>query len=246
MHPAQYLSSVKEEASALASAASKASVDSPVSGCPGWDLHKLVLHTGLVHHFVAGIIEARTVDPPQERDSPRAPSGAGVVGWFEEASGRLVSALEGVADEPGLPLWHWGGCNQTAGFWLRRMAHETSVHRWDAEDVSGAARPIGTPMALDGVDEFLQVMLPRAALELPDEGLGGSVHFHATDGQGEWLVSPENGQLRVSKGHSPRDVTIRGTASDLNLFTWNRVSPDHLEILGDDSIARRWADTVRL
>nr|BFE67524.1 hypothetical protein GCM10020092_008250 [Actinoplanes digitatis] len=40
------------------------------------------------------------------------------------------------------------------------MAHEISVHRWDAEAAAGRATPIETKLAADGVNEVLDTWLP--------------------------------------------------------------------------------------
>jgi hypothetical protein len=46
--------------------------------------------------------------------------------------------------------------DQTVGFWIRRMAQETVVHRVDAE-LAAEVAPGAIPddIALDGIDEFL-------------------------------------------------------------------------------------------
>ena len=118
------------------------------------------------------------------------------------------------------------------------MAHETSVHRWDAELAAGEARPIDPELASDGVDEFLNVMLlqPRFS-SAPIEG---SVHLHATDTPGEWLVrEQEDGTLVVTAEHAKGDAALRGAASDLLLALWGRVGSDALEVIGDRAVAER-------
>ena len=48
-----------------------------------------------------------------------------------------------------------GASDKTAGFVLRRMAHETAVHRLDAERAAGREHTIDADLASDGIDEFL-------------------------------------------------------------------------------------------
>jgi hypothetical protein len=42
----------------------------------------------------------------------------------------------------------------------------------------------------------------------------------------------------------PSDVTVRGTASDLYYWLWNRPSAAVVE--GDDTVAQLWCDTVKV
>ena len=82
-----------------------------------------------------------------------------------------------------------GPSDHTAGFVIRRMAQETAVHRWDADDAAGRPRPVEADLASDGIDEFLHHFARLAATTL--RTVGGSVHLHCTDVAGEWTVRPE-------------------------------------------------------
>ena len=68
----------------------------------------------------------------------------------------------------------------------------------------------------------------------------GSLHLHRTDGDGEWMVRTVDGVLQVTREHGKGDVAVRGTASDLNLFMWNRLRPG-LEYFGDTAVVEAWA-----
>ena len=67
------------------------------------------------------------------------------------------------------------------------MAHEISVHRWDAETAAGRATPIETKLAADGVNEVLDTWLPAGRRKGPTD-LHGVVHLVATDASYEWFV----------------------------------------------------------
>jgi hypothetical protein len=121
------------------------------------------------------------------------------------------------------------------------MAHETAIHRWDAQAAAGAPRPVGAALAVDGIDEFLGFVaawLPRT----PIDGLVGSLHLHATDIDGEWSLWLEANRLDHRRGHTRADAAIRGPASDLFLWATNRVGPDaaQLEVFGDRHVVDRW------
>jgi len=111
------------------------------------------------------------------------------------------------------------------------MTHELAVHAWDATNALGEPLALDPEVAVDGIDEFFDVWLSSN----PDY-LGGarqSVHLHATDAEGEWLVSVGEGELSIVREHAKGDVALRGSASDLVLALWGRVDPDDLELLGD-------------
>jgi hypothetical protein len=125
------------------------------------------------------------------------------------------------------------------------MAHETAVHRWDAQLANGAAEPIEAELARDGIDEALDVYQPRwCRPKSTIAGNGESYHFHRTDGEGEWLVEFEGEGMRVSRKHARADVAVRGTASDLVLFLWQRIPGRRLEVLGDAALLDRYFELV--
>ena len=47
------------------------------------------------------------------------------------------------------------GTDQTVGFWYRRMALETVVHRVDVETGFGVPRAVNAELAVDGIDEVV-------------------------------------------------------------------------------------------
>ena len=57
------------------------------------------------------------------------------------------------------PAWSWWEPDQTVGFWYRRMALETVVHRVDVETQFGPPSAIDAALAVDGIDEVLTLML---------------------------------------------------------------------------------------
>jgi hypothetical protein len=114
---------------------------------------------------------------------------------------------------------------------------ETAVHRWDAQLAGGTPEPIDPARASDGVDEFLTVILADPRFTRP---IGGSVHLHAIDTPGEWLVvDGDDGAVVVTREHAKGAVALRGPADRLLLALWGRIPLDDLEILGDRSVAER-------
>ena len=100
------------------------------------------------------------------------------------------------------------------------------MHRWDAEHAAGTPAPIDAELAVDGIDELLTVMVPIALGGKDGIDIGGSLHVHCTDGEGEWTLHTDDGVYRVERGHAKGDAAVRGPASQLLLALWGRVSID--------------------
>lgn len=210
-----------------------------VASCPGWDVSALATHLGGIYALASGLVRTRAPEfvAPGPEAVPPAADPAEVADWFEERLADLLDVLGSV--DPDEPVWTWTP-QQRAGFYHRRMAMETAVHRWDAQAAVGEPRPIDRALAVDGVDEILAVGL-RYSLSRPDRVYPEkSLHLHCTDGEGEWLVRLDDGDLVVTHEHAKGDAAVRGRASDLFLFLWGRGS-DGLDIIGDGATALEWA-----
>ncbi|MGI5164199.1 maleylpyruvate isomerase family mycothiol-dependent enzyme [Spirillospora sp. CA-253888] len=222
-----------------------------VPSCPEWTLTDLVWHLGQVHRMVIAILRDRLDAPPDPaavplpgdragwpdpgRSPTHGPVPASLVDWFADGAALLAELFE--TRDPDEPVWTWWH-DRSAGFWLRMQAVEAAVHRWDADNALGAARPVEAGLAADAVAQNCEVMAParRAMLKAPD-GAGERFRFRRTDGPGAWTVRID-GEARLVEG--PGDVEVAGTASDLMLFLWNRVPADRLEVSGDRSVLDRY------
>ena len=116
------------------------------------------------------------------------------------------------------------------------------MHRWDAERATGDPSSIDPSLAADGVDEILDVLGPTGASGRDGIDIGGSIHFHATDADGEWTLRTDDGVIKVARGHAKGDAAVRGTASSLLLLLWRRIPPtdDAFEVFGDQAVLDRW------
>lgn len=117
----------------------------------------------------------------------------------EEPLARLDRAYAGLLAEfaahvPDDPAGSWYTPDQTVGFWIRRMAQETVIHRIDAE--LGAGRPVApvaADLAVDGIDELLRVFLAYSVTEWGEyfadilAGSPGRTYTVRTDGAA-WRV----------------------------------------------------------
>jgi uncharacterized protein (TIGR03083 family) len=193
-----------------------------------------------LHRWVAAIIESGGDDPTAHWSSAEPPPADARLDWFDAGVDVVTDALLGV--EAATEAWSWTD-DRTAGFWARRQANETAVHRWDAQGAAGAVEPIEHPLAVDGIDEFF-ALIPFWRGAAAVQGAGETIHLHATDGDGEWLMRLAPGEVVVTREHAKGDVAGRAPASDLLLFLYGRVAPSALEVFGDASLLERWHEQV--
>jgi hypothetical protein len=125
------------------------------------------------------------------------------------------------------------------------MANEVAIHRFDAELAAGAPQPVDPERAVDGIDELLTVLLPFSAVMKSPE-MNGSFHLHCTDTDGEWLTTFTAGRPTTTREHAKGDLAVRGPASPLFLWSWNRatVGTDGLESFGHPTLLDAWAAIV--
>jgi uncharacterized protein (TIGR03083 family) len=227
---------VAREGTALGDAAA-ADLAATIPAAPGWDAAELLRHVGVVHSRARVVLETATMERPTvENGMLAAPPEAGLVDWYLTGLAGLVAAIRAI-DEPDRPAYSFSPAHRYVGFWPRRMGHETTIHRVDAEQ--GAGRPVGVidpSVAVDGIDEIFAVFVATfGAGRSP--GDGRTVHLHATDAEGEWLVRFADGDLIVDLGHAKGDAAVRGPAAELLLWLWGRRRLEELEVFGDTSAA---------
>jgi uncharacterized protein (TIGR03083 family) len=233
-----YRRALRTDAGRLIAAAQRAPLDARVPSCPDWDVADLLGHMGRVYRWAAACVEANA--PVSPRDLPSPPARDARVAWVQSGADRILEVLDQPADTP---AWTWapGG---TVGFWQRRQAHETAVHRVDAELATGPPTPVDQELAVDGIDEWL-ALLPNRLGAPPITGTGETVHLHCTDGDGEWLLRLGADGLEVEPIHAKGDVAVRGPASDLLLVMMGRQALDTVEVLGDRAVLDGFLEQAR-
>jgi uncharacterized protein (TIGR03083 family) len=233
-----YVAAVEADGTALAEAG-RAGIDVPVPTCPGWVVGDLVGHVGRIYRSVAVHIDTRATEMIPRSEIPDAPAGDAVVAWFEEAHGQVVAALGAVA--PDEPIWSWSA-DATAGFYQRRMAQETLVHRWDAQNAQGALTAVDGDLAADGVSELYELIAPPAVASGSKAAPAGSLHLHRTDGDGEWLLKVDGDRVVLTREHAKGDAAVRASGADLLLTAWGRIDLDDTDadVFGDRSVADAW------
>lgn len=220
--PIDHVRAITQESARFASVLPD-DLSAPVPTCPAWDAQALVEHLGEVQRFWA-LILASGGKQPEVIDLVDAPTDReGLLSWFHDGTAELLEAIGRVTPED--PAWTWWGDPATAGAIARHQVQEAAVHRVDAELVTGESTPLAVDIAVDGVGEFLQVML-----DVPASEPTPPVRLRAGDTGDEWVVSPDP------------VVTVSGSASDLVLVLYGRIGLDALTVDGDRATAQRLLD----
>jgi uncharacterized protein (TIGR03083 family) len=218
-----------------------------VPTCPEWTLRQLATHVGRAHRWAAEIAATRSAEMIPFRQVPdgRIPDDPAQHGaWLRAGAARVIEAVREAGSDP---VWTFDAL-RPAGFWGRRMAHETAMHRADAELAAGREPAFAPDIAADGIDEWLgslsgPILGDQRLGALPD---GAVLHVHATDdglaGAGEWLVRRDGSELTVEHGHGKGDVALRGPAARLLLVLLRRIPPDdpQVQVIGNAAVLSSW------
>lgn len=245
----RYYPALGAETRRFADTLSDADLTRQVPSCPEWTLIELTAHLGAAHRWVGTLVAERATGPTEAPEPGEVPAGAAELSrWVLDGAARLADAVR----EAGLDatVWSWAD-EQSARFWLRRMVHETLVHRVDAELTVGREPALDPDVAADAVSEWLGFLSsPKLAARRPPLGQllvdGETVHLHATDDglgvAGEWLVRGIPSGLVWEHGHAKGDVAVRGTAAELLLVIMRRLPPERVQVFGDRALLDRWLE----
>jgi uncharacterized protein (TIGR03083 family) len=214
--------------------ASSTDPTAPVPSCPEWTVDDLVRHIAEVYQHKTECIRQGTFPRPWPPDTSAEPA----LPLLDRAYAALTG--EFAARPPQAPAATWFDPDQTVGFWIRRMAQETLIHRVDAELAAGAPiEPISEELAVDGIDEVLERFLGYGSHRwaedfkpsLPDHDLPPVLV--ATDGFG-WLVraTPDGASIEVATPRAEAPASVNGDPVPLLLWLWRRRT-DGVEIDGD-------------
>jgi uncharacterized protein (TIGR03083 family) len=232
-----FIAQIETQASLMRSAALKAGPDAAVPSCPEWTVLDLVRHQAKVHAWAARSLLTEPASGRPEAPRPPKDFDEALSWWDNELSVLLTRLRETPVDSP---AWTFQGPMQ-AGFWARRQAHETSIHRLDAELAAGHELPplvFDSEFAADGIDEMLTVMIPRQ-LQLGRQISGtGRLLVHAADAGRTWEAHLTEGEplvvTVVRDSAVDVDATIAGTADAIYRALWGR--PSHAIVSGDQSL----------
>lgn len=210
-------------------------LDAVVPSCPDWTVADLTRHVGRVYQYVTLCIQEGAEPDPSPTDDVT----------LEEPLGLLDRGYRGLLDEfgrrdPGDKAGFWYKLDPTVGFWIRRMAQETVIHRVDAE--LGVGEPVATvpaDLAVDGIDELLKIFVAYDVAEWGEyfsDILGDSpgwTYTVSTDGAA-WRIRTGPEVFDVTDGAADTaDMTVAGPPGALLRWLWNRGNPDGVTIEGE-------------
>src|SRR5215218_4683742 len=195
MTPNRHLAWIRENADRMADVGGQ-SLDAPVPACPGWDVADTLSHTGWVHRRNAARFNlpegtqltaevSIAAGLPPEAGSTQRPEG-NLVAWFRQGVNLLQQTFEGTS--PTKRITSLFGTH-TPSLHLRRMVHETAVHRRDVEDAVDLPTGFDPTLATDGIDELLDLWVPRTFSYGDFGGTGQVIGLRATDTGGAWVIT---------------------------------------------------------
>lgn len=227
---------------ALVAAAAAAGPDAEVRTCPGWRVRDLLRHTTTVHRWATALVaERRTEGGPAAAETDL--DGDALLSYVREGHERLVDTLRSAPTD--LECWTFLPAPSPLAFWARRQAHETTVHRADAESAlvgEPGFGPVDPAVAADGIDELLRAFHARDRSRVRTAE-PRTLRVRATDTGDVWTVrlSPEAPRTETT-ADGPADCELSGPADRLYLTLWNRLPQDAVTVAGDASLARLWRD----
>jgi uncharacterized protein (TIGR03083 family) len=240
MQTAEFIRVLDREGRLLAEAAERAGTDAKVPTCPEWQVRDLLRHTGMVHRWAAAFV-AEGHQAFQPFGDPPDLDGTELTTWFREGHRHLVGTLTGAQVD--VQCWYFLPAPSPLAFWARRQAHETTIHRLDAEAARG-----GTPTAIDpafaadGIDELLLGFHARTKSRVRSAE-PRVLRVRATDtDDAVWTVRLSQEPPAAERGETAEaDCELAGPLTQLYPALWNRLPfPD---VRGDASLAALWRET---
>ncbi|MGW4733620.1 maleylpyruvate isomerase family mycothiol-dependent enzyme [Streptomyces shenzhenensis] len=245
METAEFVRILDREGRLLAAAAEAAGTGAEVPTCSNWRVRDLLRHTGAVHRWAAGFVADAHAGPRPLGDLPDL-DGAALVAWYRDSHRRLVDTL--AAAPPDVACWTFLPVKSPSplAFWARRQAHETTVHRYDAEAARGGpASPVAPEFAVDGIDELLcgfhARSRSRVRTDAPRLLRVRAMGADAADGA-VWSVRLSDlPPVTVRDASGRADAELAGPADRLYLALWNRAEVP--SVTGDAALAALWQKT---
>ncbi len=233
LEPQRYFESIDGDTERLLALAERG-LDPPVPCCPGWTVADVVTHVGQVYeHKVRVMADDAWPDPwPPADFEDQEP-----VAFLTDAKAHLFAefAEHQITD----PMTTFAPDDRTIGFWVRRMALEIAIHRYDAELAYDEPTPIPDDLAVDGVDEILRIMLAgpwwdgRVATDHPVDA-----RVAVETGGRRWLCTLEAKRVSITDDVStPAAATLAGEPDVLFRWLWGRAGDEQVEISGDSTVA---------
>jgi hypothetical protein len=221
-----------EQAGLFRTAVATADLSADVPSCPGWTFTDLSLHVARFLHtatryFTSGsIVELRPT--PARRD-------VNPLVYLDE---QLAAATQVLRNTSGnRPVWTFSPtAPDLAWVWHRRVAHELSLRRWDAQAALRTLTPTDREQAADAIDELLGTLLPaRLRADSPSRG---TAIISCTDGPQTWHVRLAPGavpEVRSAGRDEKADARLSNRTANVLYQLWSRMQ---LTGSGDQAVLR--------
>lgn len=199
-----------------------ASLAAPVPECGGWTGEDVLRHLAEVYLHKAESI--RTGVMPRDGWPPAWLAELPATEALAEGHRRLTAEFGRHLPSDGAATWFPE--DQTVGFWMRRMALETAVHRRDVESAAGAVTSVDPQLAIDGIDEVLALMLAGDwSDEIVATASGSTVAVESAGHR--WLVTLKPAEVLLSREAALPDnaapaAVVVGGPGDVFLWLWGR------------------------
>jgi uncharacterized protein (TIGR03083 family) len=246
----RHLEWLEREGTALGDAADGVDPDVPVGIVPDWSLREVVRHIGGIHRWAATMVREARIERWNttllEAVGGAWPGDDELIDWYRAGLAALVRTIRDA--DPAFDGWAFLPAPSTRAFWARRQAHETAIHRADAQSCTGGVTPYNPAFAADGVDEVLFGFAARRN-DLPADP--PVLRLEATDVDRVWTarLGPESVDAATDAEAAVTpvaDCTVRAPASDLYLLLWNRKYATADQVSGDASVLDIWSGAVQV
>ena len=246
MQITQYIDALEREGRLLADAAGRIDFDMPIPTCPDWRMRDLVRHVGGVHRWAIGHIADRRTKlwAVDLIDVVGAwPADNELIAWFAAGLGDLIRTLASAPAD--LHCITFLKAASPLAMWARRQAHETAIHRVDAESPENTITGFNPDFAADGIDELVSCFITRPRRG-PKVDSRCSIGIQACDTGDGWHLAIGPDSVLTSRRSGPADCSITATAAELYLLLWNRRSVAGIRVDGDQKLLGTWREGVRI
>jgi uncharacterized protein (TIGR03083 family) len=189
-----HLDALERDGALLADAAEAAGLRAAVPGCPGWQVRDLVRHQAYVHDWAARHVRDRSPELIDDGITEsgildRGPADDGLIAAYRAGHAALVATLRDA--DPDVDCATFMPAPSPLAFWARRQAHETAIHRYDAQAAAAAGPPppsvaFDPALAADGIDELIMGFAARPRYRPRAASTGGSLTIRAHDATRAW------------------------------------------------------------
>ena len=209
------------------------SLGRPVPNCPGWTVEDVLNHLtfGLGVGYPIGLQAPPDATEAEVwrnlRRPPELPTGRATIEAFTEHMTACLDAFRAV--DPDRACWTYAGPGR-AGFWFRRAAIETTLHRFDVAGGLGIADALADDRLVDAIDETVGFALPFAAK------ICGATNPATT------VLIDESAEVWTIGSGDPV-AAISGPGVVVLDALWGR-DVDKVWVSGDKTTANAWLSTV--